>query len=79
MAYRLLRYITEDKMLGLKILSVSVIHNLIALLLIVFIISIVIKYLNDRKKKRMDSEISVKVDSYLNQHITKTEDEQKDK
>ena len=66
-------------MLGLKILSVSVIHNLIALVLIVFIISIVIKYLNDRKKKRMDSEISVKVDSYLNQHITKTEDEQKDK
>lgn len=51
-----------------KIITLSLLNKLIAFVLVVFILTIVIKFWNDRKKKKLDSELSSKVDSYLQQH-----------
>lgn len=66
-------------MFAVKILSLSLIQNLVAVVLVVFVLTLAIKYLNERKKKNMDSELSSKVDSYLKQHASNTEVESVEK
>ena len=65
-------------MFGNSFLSVSVINNLIGLVLTVFILTLAITYYNKRKKRKNDSELNVKIDSYMNQHLAKTTEEYED-